>query len=113
MGKRLAAAGFENCAVAGWRSARIERMTPDPDRAAEQRRAKRARWPIARFRLGEEPSDDLSAVSTPTERVAMMWTLAQSAWTLAGRPLPTYDRRNLPARLFRPGTPRPDDDDDA
>ena len=81
------------------------------ERSAEQRRAERANWPIDRFPLGEEPSDDLSAVTTPVECVAMMWTLAESTWKLAGLPLPTYDRRNLPARLFRPGTPRPHDDD--
>lgn len=86
-------------------------MAPDSERSAEQRRAKRAQWPVARFRLGDEPSDDLSSVTTPVERIAMMWPLAESAWRLAGRPLPTYDRRNIPARLFRPGTPPPDDDD--
>ena len=86
-------------------------MAPDSERSAEQRRAQRAQWPVARFRLGDEPPDDLSAVTTPVERIAMMWTLAESAWRLAGRPLPTYDRRNIPARLFRPGTLRPDDDD--
>jgi hypothetical protein len=41
----------------------------------------------------------------------MMWALAETAWKLAGLPLPAYDRQNLPARLFRPGTPRPPDDD--
>ena len=41
----------------------------------------------------------------------MVWQLAESAWKLAGRPWPTYDRRNLPARIFRAGTPRPVDDD--
>ena len=86
-------------------------MARDPARSAEQRRAERAHWPIVRHRLGEEPSNDLSAVTTPVERIAMMWTLAESAWKLAGLPLPTYDRRNLPARLFRPETLRPDDDD--
>ena len=86
-------------------------MAGDSEQAAERRRAARANWPIVRFRLGEEPSDALSAVTTPVERVAMMWTLAESAWKLAGRPLPTYHRGNLPARLFRPGTPRPHDDD--
>jgi hypothetical protein len=43
----------------------------------------------------------------------MMWTLAESAWTAAGRPLPTYDRRSVPARFFPPGTTPPDDDDAA
>jgi len=86
-------------------------MALDSDGASERRRAQRAGWPIARHRLGEEPSDDLSAVTTPVERVAMMWTLAQAAWKVAGLPLPTYNRQNLPGRLFRAGTPRPHDDD--
>ena len=86
-------------------------MAPESGKSAEQRRAERAAWPITRHRLGEEPSDDLSAVTTPVQRVAMMWGLAVSAWQIAGRPLPTYDRRALPARLFRAGTPRPPDDD--
>jgi hypothetical protein len=45
------------------------------------------------------------------ERVAMMWALAESAWKLAGRPLPSYDRRNVPIRFFRAGMVRPADDD--
>ena len=79
--------------------------------APEERKGARAGWPIARFRLGQEPPDDLSDVTTPAERIAMMWVLAESAWRLAGRPWPTYDRGNMPARLFRPGTRPPDDDD--
>jgi hypothetical protein len=86
-------------------------MDPASDRLAEQRRAVRAHWPILRLRLRDEPLDDLSTITTPTERIAMMWSLAESAWKLAGRPLPTYNRRSLPARFFRPGEPRPDDDD--
>ena len=68
---------------------------------------------MASFRLGDEPSDDLSESTTAAQRIAMMWHLAESAWRLAGRPLPTYERREIPARLFPPGTPPPDDDDDA
>lgn len=79
-----------------------------PDR--EQRRAARAVWPVARYRLGQEPSDDLSDTTTPAERVAMMAELALAAWKVAGRPLPDYQRHNAPGRLFRPGTPRPDDE---
>ena len=86
-------------------------MAAESGESAEERRARRATWPITRHRLGDEPSDDLSAVTTPAQRVAMMWTLAVSAWMVAGRPLPTYDRRTMPARLFRAGTPRPPDDD--
>ena len=83
----------------------------DESEAAAKRRATRATWPIARFRLGDESTDDISAVTTAAERIAMMWPLAEAAWKLAGRALPTYDRQHMPARLFRPGTPRPADDD--
>jgi hypothetical protein len=83
----------------------------DDDQVRDARRRARASWPIARYRLGEEPSDDLSDLTTPAERIAMMWPLAESAWRLAGRALPEYDRSNLPGRLWRPGEPRPDDDD--
>jgi hypothetical protein len=76
-----------------------------------RRRAARRTWPIARFALGDESADDVRVVTTPEQRVAMMWELAESAWALAGRPLPTYDRQHIPARVFRPGEPRPSDDD--
>jgi hypothetical protein len=79
---------------------------------AARRRSLRAGWPLARFRLGEEPSDDLSGTTTAAQRIAMMWPLAQAAWTVAGRPLPSYDRSTIPARLFPPGSPPPDSDDD-
>jgi hypothetical protein len=78
---------------------------------AESRRRDRASWPVATYRAGEEPSDDLSDVTTAAERVAMMAELAESAWRIAGRPLPSYSRGNIPGRLFRPGERRPDDDD--
>jgi hypothetical protein len=67
---------------------------------------------VARFRLGEEPADDLSEVTSQAERIAMMWPLALAAWKVAGRTLPTYDRSSLPARLFRPGEERSLVDDD-
>jgi hypothetical protein len=86
-------------------------MIPGSRDPAEQRRQARASWPISRYRLGAEPPDDLSDVTTAAERVAMMWELAVAAWTVAGRPLPAYDRRALPVRLFRAGSPPPPDDD--
>jgi hypothetical protein len=66
---------------------------------------------VARFRLGEEPADDLSEVTTAAQRIAMMAELAESAWRMAGRALPTYDRRSAPGHLIRPGMPRPIDDE--
>ncbi|MGH6691264.1 MAG: hypothetical protein ACREF4_11385 [Gammaproteobacteria bacterium] len=75
-----------------------------------RRRAARARWPVKRFALADQPPDDLSGTTTAAERLAMMWELAESAWKIAGRPWPTYDRSNIPARVIRPGTPPPHDD---
>jgi hypothetical protein len=67
----------------------------------------RSDWPIRRYRLGEEPGDDLSDLTTAEERLAKMWALAREGWALAGRELPTYDRANIPMRLFRRGEQRP------
>jgi hypothetical protein len=76
------------------------------DEADEQRKraAQRASWPIRRFALGEE-TDDLSAVTTATERIAMMWPLALEAWNLAGLPIPDYTRETMPGRILREGDP--------
>jgi hypothetical protein len=85
-------------------------MEHEASDAVALRRAARAQWPVRQFRLGEEPPDDLSDVTTPAERIAMMWELAEEAWRIAGCPVPAYDRRSIPTRLFRPGEPPPDDD---
>lgn len=77
----------------------------------DERRAARSAWPIRRYELGREPSDDLSNETTPAQRLAMMWELAVEGWRLAGRTLPTYDRQSMPARFFPPGTAPVADDD--
>lgn len=61
----------------------------------------RRAWPIRKYRLGEEPSDDLSDSTTPAERLEMMWPLALEAWSLTGKPLPDYARDETPVRRFR------------
>lgn len=76
--------------------------------SVEARRAARADWPVRKYRLGEEPGDDLSATTTPAERIAMMWELAVQAWRLAGREVPTYDRSETPVKRFLPGEERPE-----
>jgi hypothetical protein len=63
---------------------------PSPDRST---------WPVRVYRLGSEPSDDLSAGTTATERLAMMWPLALEAWDLTGRPLPQYARSETAVRI--------------
>lgn len=85
-------------------------MASDPEDSG-RRKAARASWPVAVYRLGEEPSDDLSETTTATERVAMMAELAEAAWRVAGRSLPSYPRNAIPGRVFRPGSARPEDDD--
>lgn len=67
------------------------------------RAVSRRNWPIRVYRLGEEPSEDLSAVTTAAERLAMMWPLALDAWAVAGRPLPDYPRHLAPVRILRKG----------
>jgi hypothetical protein len=72
---------------------------PEDDAAA--RAARRNAWPIRRFELGHEPTEDLSAVTTADERLAMMWQLALDAWAAAGHSLPTYARSEMPGRIYR------------
>lgn len=68
---------------------------------AEAARARRRSWPVRRYRLGSEPSDDLSDSTTAEERLEMMWPLALEAWSLSGEPLPDYMRSEAPVRRFR------------
>jgi hypothetical protein len=86
----------------------IEPMRKPDATDAQNRRQARAAWPVVVRRL-DASDDDISDVTTPSERIAMMWPLAVEAWRLAGRPIPTYDRAHTPSRAFRAGELRPDD----
>jgi hypothetical protein len=70
----------------------------DEGRDRDQRARARAGWPIRVRRLAEREADDLSALTTAAERLAMMWPLALEAYRLAGLPIPDYDRASTPAR---------------
>jgi hypothetical protein len=63
---------------------------------------------VRKYRLGEEPADDLSTTTTAEERLAMMPALAAEAWALSGRPLPSYGRSETPIvkRPWRVAPPR-------
>jgi hypothetical protein len=70
----------------------------------------RADWPVRVYRLGAEPGDDLRAITSAEERLAMMWPLALEAWDLSGRAVPSYPRREAPVSLKSAraaGTARP------
>lgn len=58
-------------------------------------------WSARVFRLGHEPRDDLAEVTTPEQRLAMVWDLTLRMWALTGRPFPSYSRENLPGRVLR------------
>lgn len=70
----------------------------DPD--AAERAKQRRDWPLRAYPLGGEPGDDLSATTTPEERLAMMWPLAVEAWSLTGRAMPEYTRETMPVRVM-------------
>jgi hypothetical protein len=53
------------------------------------------------LRLGTEPGDDLSAITTPDERVAMVWELTARMWEFGGAPEPTYTRATIPVTVHR------------
>jgi hypothetical protein len=78
-------------------------MATSEDLERKARAAARRSWPIRAYRLGEEPDDDLSATTTATERLEMMWPLAVDAWTSSGRPIPDYPRHQTPIRVVRSG----------
>ena len=58
-------------------------------------------WSARVFRLGHEPGDSLAEVTTPEQRLAMVWDLTLRMWALTGRPLPSYSRESLPVRVLR------------
>ena len=66
------------------------------------RRAARQRITARVMRLGEEPGDDLSGVTTAEERLEMVAELSKRMWELTGKPWPSYSRSEMPGRVIRP-----------
>lgn len=56
---------------------------------------------MTRHLLGHEPPDDLTAISTPSERVAMVWRITLDAWAAMGEAIPDYPRGEAPGRVIR------------
>jgi hypothetical protein len=78
---------------------------PSTDDAA-RRAARRASWPGAVASLrGAPEAADLSGLTTPEQRVALVWELTRGAWALSGQTFPTYSRAEMPGRVLRPGGP--------
>lgn len=53
--------------------------------------------------LGEESLTDERIPSDPDQRLAMVAFLTRTQWALAGRPMPTYRRAEMPGQVIRPG----------
>jgi len=56
---------------------------------------------VRKFRLGEEPPDDILSTTTPDERFAMVWELTRRIWELQGSPPCPYTRATMPIRKIR------------
>jgi hypothetical protein len=78
-----------------------ERVSTADDERAERARA-RNHWVIRRTVL-DDPGPSLLGVTTPAQRVAMMWPLAVEAYRVAGRPIPEFEWPQAPSRVIRPG----------
>ena len=75
-------------------------MARDDDER-ERRAARRGAWAGRVIRLEDEGRDDRLRDTTPAERLGMMWRLALDAWASSGRPLPDYERSEVPGRMVR------------
>lgn len=68
----------------------------------QERARARAAWPGRVLEVREEgDSDDLSANTTPEERVLMVAFLTAQAWAISGLPVPRYARTEMPGRVVR------------
>ena len=71
------------------------------EKTSDSQTPDRSDWPVRVYRLGDEPSDDLSGSTSPDERLAMMWELAERGWLLSGREIPVYSRSETPGKVLR------------
>jgi hypothetical protein len=69
-------------------------LPPDQDR-----RARRALWPVQLRTLREQGSDDVFACLTPAERIVAVAQLTTEAWALTGRSVPAYTRAETPIAI--------------
>jgi hypothetical protein len=49
--------------------------------------------------LGSDEASDARVGGTAGERLALLRELSERMWVLTGRPLPTYTRATMPAKL--------------
>ena len=69
--------------------------------SADEPRKPREPLSVRIYRLGEEPPDDLTATTTPAERIRMVEVLSRRAWELSGQPFPQVSRSSMPIVVLR------------
>jgi hypothetical protein len=67
----------------------------------EERRARRAGWPIRMVALKDEGAVDWRDETSVDERIALVATLTQELWSFMGLPVPAYSRAEMPGRVTR------------
>ena len=65
--------------------------------------AERSSWPVKKYRLGAEPSEDLGATTTVKERLAMVEALSAEAFALSGHKEGKTPRSEWPIAIRRLG----------
>ena len=68
---------------------------------ARDRSLSRSTMPVRRFRLGEEPADDITATTSASERVEMVVALSRRMLELTGVPVAAYSRDQMPVSIVR------------
>lgn len=76
-------------------AATFHRMTDAPKRVREG-------MVVRIYKLGEEPGDDISAETTPEQRIAMVGLLTERMWMLQGSIPCPYTRATIPVKIVRP-----------
>lgn len=66
--------------------------------AATRAAARRATW---HGQLTTEHHPVQASEASAEQRLALLTELSVLAWTLSGRPLPSYSRQTMPGRLIR------------
>ncbi|MEO5824811.1 MAG: hypothetical protein ABIR59_02905 [Gemmatimonadales bacterium] len=67
-----------------------------------ERRDARRTMPIRLYRLGEEPGNDLTPLTSAAERLAMVALLSRRMWRLTGQPEPAYTRATISCVVLHP-----------
>ena len=56
---------------------------------------------VRKFKLGEEPPDDILDHTTMNQRIEMVWELCHRMWLIAGAKPSPYTRATMPVKVTR------------